>query len=86
MKLKSEITNVSSDEIRENNQSPITEDDAEGNQLISYTGNIPDFGDISMPDLECENSQEECLSPRPGSSMLNTPQVTLQSPSYPVRP
>ncbi|XP_039759690.1 heat shock factor protein isoform X7 [Pararge aegeria] len=63
-----------------------TSNNAEGNQLISYTGNIPDFGDISMPDLECENSQEECLSPRPGSSMLNTPQVTLQSPSYPVRP
>ncbi|XP_045771888.1 heat shock factor protein isoform X4 [Maniola jurtina] len=81
-KLKSEISNVSGDEIR--NQSPFSEDDAEGNQLISYTGNIPDFGDISMPDLDGENSQEECMSP--SSSVLNTPQVTLSSPAYPARP
>nr|XP_034835678.1 heat shock factor protein isoform X2 [Maniola hyperantus] len=81
-KLKSEISNVSGDEIR--NQSPFSEEDAEGNQLISYTGNIPDFGDISMPDLDGENSQEECMSP--SSSVLNTPQVTLSSPAYPARP
>ncbi|XP_023943338.1 heat shock factor protein isoform X3 [Bicyclus anynana] len=83
-KLKGELSNVSSGEIR--NQSPFDEDDAEGSQLISYTGNLPDFGDISIPELDAENSQEACQSPRPGSSMLNTPQVTLQSPSYPVRP
>ncbi|XP_034835711.1 heat shock factor protein isoform X11 [Maniola hyperantus] len=61
-----------------------TSNNAEGNQLISYTGNIPDFGDISMPDLDGENSQEECMSP--SSSVLNTPQVTLSSPAYPARP
>ncbi|CAH0727318.1 unnamed protein product, partial [Brenthis ino] len=81
-KLKGEISNVSSDEIRA--QSPFTEDDAEGNQLISYTGNIPDFEDISIPDLE-DNSQD-CLSPSPSSSTLNTPQVQLNSPSYNVKP
>lgn len=55
---------------------------AEGNQLISYTGNIPDFEDISIPDLEADNSQD-CLSP--SSSTLNTPQVQLNSPSYAVK-
>ncbi|XP_038208355.1 heat shock factor protein isoform X9 [Zerene cesonia] len=58
---------------------------AEGNQLISYTGNIPDFEDLTMPELEGENSQEGCLSPSPSSSTLNTPQVQLRSPSY-LRP
>ncbi|XP_032528175.2 heat shock factor protein 2 isoform X4 [Danaus plexippus] len=53
---------------------------AEGNQLISYTENIPDFEDINMPELEGENSQD-CI-PSPSSSTLNTPQVQLQSPSY----
>ena len=57
---------------------------AEGNQLISYTGNIPDFEDISIPDLETDTSQE-CMSPSPSSSTLNTPQVLLNSPSYTVK-
>ncbi|CAH2102491.1 unnamed protein product [Euphydryas editha] len=65
-----------------------TSNNAEGSQLISYTGNIPDFEDISIPDLEGENSQELCLSssPSPSSSTLNTPQVQLRSPSYSLRP
>ncbi|KAG6440469.1 hypothetical protein O3G_MSEX001278 [Manduca sexta] len=56
----------------------------EGNQLISYTGNIPDFEDINMPDLECENSQDSCLSPSV-SSTLNTPQVQARSPSFTLK-
>ncbi|XP_022118829.1 heat shock factor protein isoform X7 [Pieris rapae] len=51
---------------------------AEGNQLMSYTGNIPDFEDISIPDLDADNS----LPPSPSSSTLNTPQIELRSPSY----
>ncbi|XP_045501394.1 heat shock factor protein isoform X6 [Colias croceus] len=82
-KMKGEISNVTCDENRV--QSPFAEDDAEGNQLISYTGNIPDFEDLTMPELEGENSQEGCLSPSPSSSTLNTPQVELRSPSY-LRP
>ncbi|XP_062524402.1 heat shock factor-d isoform X6 [Bombyx mori] len=58
----------------------------EGNQLISYTGNIPDFEDINMPDLESENSQEGCLSPEVSSSTLNTPQVQVRSPSFNLKP
>ncbi|XP_046964729.1 heat shock factor protein isoform X8 [Vanessa cardui] len=61
---------------------------AEGSQLISYTGNIPDFEDINMPDLEGENSQEPCLSPSPSpsSTTLNTPQVQVRSPLFTLRP
>ncbi|XP_050346364.1 heat shock factor protein isoform X9 [Nymphalis io] len=59
---------------------------AEGSQLISYTGNIPDFEDINMPDLEGENSQEPCLSPSPSDSTLNTPQVQVRSPLFTLRP
>ncbi|XP_047508075.1 heat shock factor protein isoform X4 [Pieris napi] len=51
---------------------------AEGNQLISYTGNIPDFEDISIPDLDADNS----MSPSPSRSTLNTPQIELRSPSF----
>ncbi|CAK1540040.1 unnamed protein product [Leptosia nina] len=50
---------------------------AEGNQLISYTGNIPDFEDISIPDLDADHA----MSPSP-SSTLNTPQIEARSPSY----
>ncbi|XP_026493784.1 heat shock factor protein isoform X8 [Vanessa tameamea] len=59
---------------------------AEGSQLISYTGNIPDFEDINMPDLEGENSQEPCLSPSPSNTTLNTPQVQVRSPLFTLRP
>ncbi|XP_047026406.1 heat shock factor protein isoform X2 [Helicoverpa zea] len=58
----------------------------EGNQLISYTGNIPDFEDINMPDLECDNSQEPCVLPSPSSSTLNTPQMQIRSPSFTLKP
>ncbi|XP_022822205.1 heat shock factor protein isoform X7 [Spodoptera litura] len=58
----------------------------EGNQLISYTGNIPDFEDINMPDLECDNSQDPCVSPTPSSSTLNTPQMQVRSPSFSLKP
>ncbi|XP_050346008.1 heat shock factor protein 1 isoform X5 [Nymphalis io] len=83
-KLKGDISNVSSDDTRA--MSPFNEDDAEGSQLISYTGNIPDFEDINMPDLEGENSQEPCLSPSPSDSTLNTPQVQVRSPLFTLRP
>ncbi|XP_026493782.1 heat shock factor protein 1 isoform X5 [Vanessa tameamea] len=83
-KLKGDISNVSSDDTRA--MSPFTEDDAEGSQLISYTGNIPDFEDINMPDLEGENSQEPCLSPSPSNTTLNTPQVQVRSPLFTLRP
>ncbi|KAJ8736316.1 hypothetical protein PYW08_006972 [Mythimna loreyi] len=63
-----------------------TANNVEGNQLISYTGNIPDFEDINMPDLECDNSQEPCVSPSPGSSTLNTPLVQVRSPSFTLKP
>ncbi|KAJ0182498.1 hypothetical protein K1T71_001867 [Dendrolimus kikuchii] len=63
-----------------------TENNVEGNQLMSYTGNIPDFEDIAMPDLECDNSQDVCLSPTPSSSTLNTPQVQIHSPSFTQKP
>ncbi|CAH0766613.1 unnamed protein product [Diatraea saccharalis] len=56
----------------------------EGNQLISYTGNIPDFELISMPELEQDDSQEAC--PSPLSSTLNTPQVEVNSPMRTPRP
>ncbi|CAH2050449.1 unnamed protein product, partial [Iphiclides podalirius] len=79
-KKKDEITNVSSDEYRA--QSLCSEDDAEGYQLISYTGNIPYFEDINIPDLEGDNSQEASLAPSPNSSTLNTPLVEIKSPSY----
>ncbi|XP_022118828.1 heat shock transcription factor isoform X5 [Pieris rapae] len=75
-KMKGEISNVTCDDTRV--QSPFNEDDAEGNQLMSYTGNIPDFEDISIPDLDADNS----LPPSPSSSTLNTPQIELRSPSY----
>lgn len=49
------------------------------NQVMSYTGNVPDFGDISLPDLDGDNSRGAC--PSPGiESTLNTPQVVLNSP------
>ncbi|XP_026759223.1 heat shock factor protein isoform X4 [Galleria mellonella] len=54
---------------------------AEENQLISYTGNVPNFDDINMPELEADNSQDACVSPTPCSSTLNTPQVEVRSPS-----
>ncbi|XP_049879043.1 heat shock factor protein isoform X4 [Pectinophora gossypiella] len=62
-----------------------TANNAEGNQLISYTGNIPDFDDISMPELEAEGA-DTCPSPLPGGSELNTPLVETRSPSYMLRP
>ncbi|XP_045527953.1 heat shock factor protein isoform X13 [Pieris brassicae] len=52
---------------------------AEGNQLISYTGNIPDFEDISIPDLDADNNS---MPPSPSRSTLNTPQIELRSPSF----
>lgn len=58
---------------------------AEGNQLISYTGNLPDLDDISIPELEADNSQE-CVSPLPDDATLNTPQVEVRSPAYRMRP
>ncbi|XP_013191251.2 heat shock factor protein isoform X2 [Amyelois transitella] len=54
---------------------------AEENQLISYTGNIPDFEDIDMPELEGDNSQEAVAAPSPCPSTLNTPQVEVHSPA-----
>ncbi|KAJ8735586.1 hypothetical protein PYW07_007206 [Mythimna separata] len=63
-----------------------TANNVEGNQLISYTGNIPDFEDINMPDLECDNSQEPCASPSADSSTLNTPQMQVRSPSFTLKP
>lgn len=60
---------------------------ADGYQLISYTGNIPDFDDISMPELEADNSQEACVSPSPSlSTTLNTPQIEIRSPAYGAKP
>lgn len=53
---------------------------------MSYTGNIPDFEDISMPDLECDNSQDGYRSPVPSGSTLNTPLVQLSSPAYSLKP
>ncbi|XP_045527941.1 heat shock factor protein isoform X2 [Pieris brassicae] len=76
-KMKGEISNVTCDETRV--QSPFNEDDAEGNQLISYTGNIPDFEDISIPDLDADNNS---MPPSPSRSTLNTPQIELRSPSF----
>ncbi|XP_026732066.1 heat shock factor protein isoform X2 [Trichoplusia ni] len=81
-KQKGEISNVSGDDSRVQNL--FSEDTVEGNQLISYTGNIPDFEDISIPDLECDNSQEPCVSP--SSSTLNTPQMQIRSPSFTLKP
>ncbi|CAH0695230.1 unnamed protein product [Spodoptera exigua] len=63
-----------------------TTNNVEGNQLISYTGNIPDFEDINMPDLECDNSQDPCVSSSPSSSTLNTPQMQVRSPSFSLKP
>ncbi|XP_022822200.1 heat shock factor protein isoform X2 [Spodoptera litura] len=83
-KQKGEISNVSSDDTRVPHL--FTEDNVEGNQLISYTGNIPDFEDINMPDLECDNSQDPCVSPTPSSSTLNTPQMQVRSPSFSLKP
>ncbi|XP_050681292.1 heat shock factor protein isoform X5 [Leptidea sinapis] len=80
MKLKGEISDVSGFENRV--QSPSPEDDAtEGNELISYSGNIPDLEDISIPDLDGDNSQDGCLSDV-DSSTLNTPHVQLRSPVF----
>ncbi|XP_072943130.1 uncharacterized protein [Epargyreus clarus] len=74
-KLKGDGLNVRCDD-----ETPFTEDDAEGNQLISYTGNIPDFEDMSMPDLEADNSEQPVMAPSPSSSTLNTPQEPIRSP------
>ncbi|KAI5640591.1 HSF-type DNA-binding domain-containing protein [Phthorimaea operculella] len=82
-KSKGEIANVSGSDIRV--QDLITEGDAEGNQLISYTGNMPDFDDISIPELEADASPDACTSPVPSGSSLNTPQVEVRSP-YVLRP
>ncbi|XP_049879025.1 heat shock factor protein isoform X2 [Pectinophora gossypiella] len=82
-KQKGEIANISGGESRV--QDVYSNDDAEGNQLISYTGNIPDFDDISMPELEAEGA-DTCPSPLPGGSELNTPLVETRSPSYMLRP
>ncbi|CAK1602067.1 unnamed protein product [Parnassius mnemosyne] len=82
-KKKGEI-NVSSDENRA--QTLCSEDDAEGYQLMSYTGNIPYFEDISIPELEGDNSHDASLPPSPISSTLNTPQVEIRSPPYTGKP
>ncbi|XP_026320376.1 heat shock factor protein isoform X5 [Hyposmocoma kahamanoa] len=81
-KQKAEISNVSGAGTRVQG---LYSDDAEGNQLISYTGNLPDLDDISIPELEVDNSQE-CVSPLPDDATLNTPQVEVRSPAYRMRP
>ncbi|CAB3240038.1 unnamed protein product [Arctia plantaginis] len=84
-----EKTKTSNNDTSTTKQYPMIDFDwliVEGNQLISYTGNIPDFEDISIPDLECDNSQEACQSPSPSSSVLNTPQVQIRSPSFTIKP
>ncbi|XP_059050895.1 heat shock factor protein isoform X2 [Achroia grisella] len=78
-KLKGEILKVSSDENRVEDLN--TDDDVEENQLISYTGNVPNFDDINMSDLDVENTEDTCVSPTPCSSTLNTPQVEIRSPA-----
>ncbi|XP_014368448.2 heat shock factor protein isoform X2 [Papilio machaon] len=77
-KKKGDISNVSGEE--NHSQSQCSEDDAEGYQLISYTGNIPYLEDINLPELEGDSSQEAPLSmaPSPSSSTLNTPRVDIQ--------
>ncbi|XP_013176745.1 PREDICTED: heat shock factor protein isoform X2 [Papilio xuthus] len=77
-KKKGDISNVSGEENRA--QSQCSEDDAEGYQLISYTGNIPYLEDINLPELEGDSSQEAPLSvaPSPSSSTLNTPRVDIE--------
>ncbi|XP_063375689.1 heat shock factor protein isoform X5 [Cydia amplana] len=84
-KLKGEISNVSGQEGRAQDAFP--EDDAEGNQLMSYTGNIPYFEDINL-ELASDNSQEAPAPapPSPSSYTLNTPQVQLGSPAFPQKP
>ncbi|XP_063616710.1 heat shock factor protein isoform X4 [Cydia splendana] len=60
---------------------------AEGNQLMSYTGNIPYFEDMNL-ELASDNSQEAPAPtpPSPSSYTLNTPQVQLGSPAFPQKP
>ncbi|XP_053620354.1 heat shock factor protein isoform X7 [Plodia interpunctella] len=59
----------------------------EENQLISYTGNIPDFEDIDMPELEGDGTQEAAAASSPCPSTLNTPQVEVHSPAtWKLRP
>ncbi|XP_061708912.1 heat shock factor protein isoform X5 [Cydia pomonella] len=82
-KVKGEISNVSGDEGRAQDAFP--EDDAEGNQLMSYTGNIPYFEDMNL-ELASDNSQEAPAPPSPSSYTLNTPQVQLGSPAFPQKP
>ncbi|XP_063395119.1 heat shock factor protein isoform X5 [Cydia fagiglandana] len=82
-KLKGEISNVSGEEGRVQDAFP--EDDAEGNQLMSYTGNIPYFEDMNL-ELASDNSQEAPAPPSPSSYTLNTPQVQLGSPAFPQKP
>ncbi|XP_013134956.1 PREDICTED: heat shock factor protein 1 isoform X3 [Papilio polytes] len=73
-KKKGDMSNVVGGESRA--QSHCSEDDAEGYQLMSYTGNIPYLEDINLPELEGENSQETPVVPSPGSS-LHTPRLDL---------
>ncbi|XP_028156174.1 heat shock factor protein isoform X3 [Ostrinia furnacalis] len=77
-KQKGEITDLNGED--EHVEVQCTDDDVEGNQLISYTGNIPDFEYINMPDLEGDNTEDACMSPSPASTTLNTPQVEVPSP------
>ncbi|KAI8438557.1 hypothetical protein MSG28_011021, partial [Choristoneura fumiferana] len=62
---------------------------AEGNQLMSYTGNmIPCLEDMNLELLE--NSQEAVSpspspSPSPSNCTLNTPQVQVASPAFPQK-
>ncbi|GBP85555.1 hypothetical protein EVAR_67732_1 [Eumeta japonica] len=72
---------------RAGSRGPVTANDADPtNQLISYTGNIPDFEDIAMPDLDGEDSQEVTLSPLLSESTLNTPQAIMKAPNYSSKP
>ncbi|XP_073958303.1 heat shock factor protein-like isoform X2 [Choristoneura fumiferana] len=86
-KLKGEISNVSGEESRVEHS--YAEDYAEGNQLMSYTGNmIPCLEDMNLELLE--NSQEAVSpspspSPSPSNCTLNTPQVQVASPAFPQK-
>ncbi|XP_053620339.1 heat shock factor protein isoform X5 [Plodia interpunctella] len=85
-KHKGELSNVSSDGNRAKDLYT-GDDDVEENQLISYTGNIPDFEDIDMPELEGDGTQEAAAASSPCPSTLNTPQVEVHSPAtWKLRP
>lgn len=52
---------------------------------MSYTGALPDFEDIDLPELEGEESQ--CASPAVAENIsLNTPQVCRRSPAHGSKP